>query len=139
MTGNDSTWRQLTLICGNWRAAEYAAVTVLGPALTTARDAGDVASWWFIRKGPEWRIRLESPDGRFPGRLAGALAGARGVRTASETVYEPETTRFGGRDGMAAAHRLFAADSRRLLAHLATEGTRLRRELPVVLATRMLR
>jgi protein-L-isoaspartate(D-aspartate) O-methyltransferase len=40
---------------------------------------------------------------------------------------------------MAAAHRLFAADSQRLLAHLAGEGNRLRRELPVLLATRMLR
>jgi protein-L-isoaspartate(D-aspartate) O-methyltransferase len=139
MTGNDSTWRQLTLICDDWRAAEHAAVTALGPLLTTALDAGDIASWWFIRKGPEWRIRLESPGGRFPERLAAALAGTPGVRTASETVYEPETTRFGGPDGMTAAHRLFAADSPRLLAHLAAEGTRLRRELPVILATRMLR
>jgi protein-L-isoaspartate(D-aspartate) O-methyltransferase len=136
---SDSTWRQLTFTCDHWRAAEHAAVSALGPLMATAQDAGDVASWWFIRKGPEWRIRLQSPDGGFPGRLADALAGTRGVRTVSETVYEPETRRFGGPDGMAAAYRLFAADSQRLLAHIAGEGNWLRRELPVILATRMLR
>lgn len=139
MTGNDSTWRQLTLTCDDWRAAEHAAVTALGPLLTTAQDTGDVASWWFIRKGPEWRIRLESPGSDLTGRLTEALASTEGVRAVTETVYEPETTRFGGPDGMDAAYRLFAADSRRLLAHLARNGPRLRRELPVILATRLLR
>jgi protein-L-isoaspartate(D-aspartate) O-methyltransferase len=135
----DSTWQQLTLTCDDWHAAEHAAVTTLRPLLAAAQTAGDLSCWWFIRKGPEWRIRLESIGTGLPGRLVEALAGTPGVRAARETVYEPEITRFGGPDGMAAAHRLFAADSRRLLDCLAAEGTPLRRELPVILATRMLR
>lgn len=139
MTSNDSTWRQLTLACDDWRAAERAAVTVLGPVLTAARDTGGVASWWFIRKGADWRVRLESPGVGITDNLISAMTAARGVRMVTETVYEPETTRFGGPNGMEAAHRLFAADSRYLLAHLARDGARLRRELPVILATRLLR
>ena len=40
---------------------------------------------------------------------------------------------------MDAAHRLFAADSRRLLDHLAGNSPRLLREIPVILAARLLR
>jgi protein-L-isoaspartate(D-aspartate) O-methyltransferase len=140
VTGNhDSTWLQLALTCDDWSACEHAAVTTLGPLLTTAQDAGDIASWWFIRKGPQWRVRLESPRDGLAGRLTEALTGTGGTRAVIRTIYEPEITRFGGPDGMAAAHRLFAADSHRLLAHLAKSGPRLRRELPVILATRLLR
>jgi protein-L-isoaspartate(D-aspartate) O-methyltransferase len=137
MTSTDhSTWLQLTFTCDDWHTAEHVAVTDLGPLLATAQDAGDLASWWFIRKGPEWRVKLESPRDGLAGHLTATLTGAR---TVTRTIYEPETTRFGGPDGMAAAHRLFAVDSRRLLAHLAAHGQGLRRELPVILATRLLR
>ena len=136
---DDSTWLQLTFTCDDWRAAEHAAVTTLGPVLTTAQGARNLASWWFVRKGPEWRVRLDSPGEGLAGRLSEELTGTGGVRAVTRTIYEPETSRFGGPDGIAAAHRLFAADSRRLLAHLASKGPGLRRELPVILATRLLR
>jgi protein-L-isoaspartate(D-aspartate) O-methyltransferase len=140
MTGtDDSTWQQLTFTCDDWRAAERAAVAAVAPLLTAAQDAGDLASWWFIRKGPDWRVRLESPRDGLARHLAEALTATGDARAATTTVYEPETTRFGGPDGITAAHRLFAADSRRLLAHLAASGPALRRELPVILATRLLR
>jgi protein-L-isoaspartate(D-aspartate) O-methyltransferase len=134
-----SPWQQLTYTCDDWRAAENTAVAVLGPLLTTAQDKGDIASWWFIRKGPEWRVRLESPAGNLTGRLAEALAVNGDARSVTEGTYEPETTRFGGPDAMDAAHRLFAADSRRLLDHLARNSPRLLREIPVILAARLLR
>ena len=134
-----SPWQQLTYTCDDWRAAENTAVAVLGPLLTTAQDKGDIASWWFIRKGPEWRVRLESPAGSLTGRLAEALAVNGDARAVTEGTYEPETTRFGGPDAMDAAHRLFAADSRRLLDHLASNSPRLLREIPVILAARLLR
>lgn len=140
MTGRDnSNWLQLTFTCDHWTSAERAAVTALGPLLASAQDAGDVASWWFIRKGPEWRARLQSPRAGLTGCLIEALTGTGRVRVVTRTIYEPETTRFGGPDGMAAAHRLFAADSRCLLTHLAENGPTLRRELPVILAARLLR
>ena len=68
-----------------------------------------------------------------------ALTGNGDARAVTEGTYEPETTRFGGPDAMDAAHRLFAADSRRLLDHLAGNSPRLLREIPVILAARLLR
>lgn len=136
---SNSTWLQLTFTCDDWRSAENAAVTALGPLLTTMQDDGNVADWWFTRKGPQWRVRLESPDDGLDDLLATALAGSGEVRDVTRTIYEPEITRFGGPGGMDAAHRLFAADSRRLLTHLAGTGPRLLREIPVILATRLLR
>jgi protein-L-isoaspartate(D-aspartate) O-methyltransferase len=140
MTDNPrSPWQQLTYTCDDWRAAEHTAVAVLGPLLATAQDKGDIASWWFIRKGPEWRVRLESPAASLTCRLAEALAGDGDARAVTEGTYEPETTRFGGPDAMDAAHRLFAADSRHLLDHLTGNSPRLLREIPVILASRLLR
>jgi protein-L-isoaspartate(D-aspartate) O-methyltransferase len=140
MTDNPrSPWQQLTYTCDDWRAAENTAVAVLGPLLTTGQDKGDITSWWFIRKGPEWRVRLESPAGNLTCRLAEALAGNGDARAVTEGTYEPETTRFGGPEAMDAAHRLFAADSRRLLDHLAGNRPRLLCEIPVILAVRLLR
>jgi protein-L-isoaspartate(D-aspartate) O-methyltransferase len=140
MTDNPrSPWQQLTYTCDDWRAAESTAVTVLGPLLRTAHDKGDLASWWFIRKGPEWRVRLESPAGSLTARLADSLTADESVRAVAEGTYEPETTRFGGPEAMDAAHRLFAADSHYLLGHLADNSPRLLREIPVILATRLLR
>jgi protein-L-isoaspartate(D-aspartate) O-methyltransferase len=140
MTDNPcSPWQQLTYTCDDWRAAEDTAVAVLGPLLTTAQDKGDIASWWLRCKGPEWRVRLESPAGSLTCRLADALARNGDARAVTEGTYEPETTRFGGPDAMDAAHRLFAADSRRLLDHLAGYSPRLLREIPVILAARLLR
>ncbi len=140
MTDNPrSPWQQLTYTCDDWRAAENTAVAVLGPLLTTGQDKGDIASWWFVRKGPQWRVRLESPADSLTCRLAEALTGNGGAVAVTEGTYEPETTRFGGPEAMDAAHRLFAADSRRLLDHLAGNSPRLLREIPVILAVRLLR
>ena len=98
MTDNPrSPWQQLTYTCDDWRAAENTAVAVLGPLLTTAQDKGDIASWWFIRKGPEWRVRLESPAGqphrpprRGPRRERGRPRGhRRHLRTRDHAVRRP--------------------------------------------------
>ena len=115
MTASALTWVQLTFTCDDWRSAEHAAVTVLGPQLAAAQDAGDLASWWFIRKGPQWHVRLESPRDDLTAHLASALTASGEARSVTGGVYEPETTRFGGPDGMDAAHRIFAADSSSLL------------------------
>lgn len=140
MTATDDTaWQQLTFTCNDWQTAEHAAITVLGPMLAAAQDAGGVRSWWYVRKGPTWRVRLETPADGLTGHLIEVLAETGGASTATRSIYEPETTRFGGPAAMDVAHQLFAADSRRLLGCLAQHGPRLRRELPVILATRLLR
>jgi protein-L-isoaspartate(D-aspartate) O-methyltransferase len=120
-------------------AAERAAATSLGPLLTSAQDAGTLTSWWFIRKGGTWRVRIESPARDLIERATALLLRTEGVTSVTETIYEPETTAFGGLAGMDIAHQLFHADSRHLLAQISKTGPDLHRELPVVLATRMLR
>jgi protein-L-isoaspartate(D-aspartate) O-methyltransferase len=140
MTDNaTSPWRQLNLTCTDWRTAEQVAAASLGPLIAGAHDAGALTSWWFIRKGDTWRIRIESPADGLIEHATACLLHADGVRSVTETIYEPETTAFGGPDGMDAAHRLFCADSRHLISQAARPGLGLRRELPVVLASRMLR
>jgi protein-L-isoaspartate(D-aspartate) O-methyltransferase len=126
------------LTCADWRTAEQVAAATLGPLITGAHDAGALTSWWFIRKGDTWRIRIESPADGLIEHVTMCLLDADGVRSVTETIYEPETTAFGGPAGIDAAHRLFHADSRHLISQATWPGRDLRRELPVVLASRML-
>jgi protein-L-isoaspartate(D-aspartate) O-methyltransferase len=134
-----SPWRQLNLTCSDWRTAEQAAVVGLGPLISSAQDTGALTGWWFTRKGGTWRIRIESPADGLVEHAIACLLRAEGVRAVTETFYEPETIAFGGSAGMDVAHRLFHADSRALLSRIARPGRDLRREIPVVLASRMLR
>ncbi|MFC9498248.1 lantibiotic dehydratase C-terminal domain-containing protein [Streptomyces sp. NPDC056982] len=34
------------------------AINHLRPLLVAAEERGDVAAWWFIRKGASWRLRV---------------------------------------------------------------------------------
>jgi protein-L-isoaspartate(D-aspartate) O-methyltransferase len=141
MTGPTTTtgWRQLNFTCDHWQAAEQMGVTHLRPLLTNAEDAGIITAWWFVRKGDTWRVRLRPATPAFIDQTTTALIGQETVRTWSETIYEPETHAFGGPAGMDIAHDLFHADSRHLLDHLAHADHDHRRELAVILATRLLR
>jgi protein-L-isoaspartate(D-aspartate) O-methyltransferase len=114
-------------------------VTALGPRISEAQHAGVLSRWWFIRKGDTWRIRFESPADGFIEQATASLLCADGVRAVTETIYEPETTAFGGPAAMNVAHRLFHADSRCLLSQITRAGREFHREMPVVLASRMLR
>ena len=134
-----SPWRQLNITCDDWRTAEQVAGKTLGPLINSTRDAGETSSWWFLRKGDTWRIRIESPAHGLIEHTTACLLRAEGIRTVTETIYEPEASAFGGPAGMDAAHRLFHADSRHVLGEIARPGRDLRRELPVVLACRLLR
>lgn len=134
-----SQWRQINLTCDDWLTTERVGASSLGPLLTHAQSAGEITSWWFTRKGSTWRIRIASPEDSLTKRAAKTLLLANGVQTVTETIYEPETTAFGGPEAMEAAHRLFHADSRHVLGKIADSGRALHRELPVVLASRLLR
>ncbi|MEN8649453.1 methyltransferase, FxLD system [Streptomyces sp. 21So2-11] len=142
MSELDIRWWQVNLWCGSWQAAEEMAVHHLGPLLSEAEEAGDIAAWWFIRKRECWRLRVLPAKDRaatvFLGRLTNTLTERAAIRHAEGVIYEAETRRFGGPEAMQAAHDLFHVDSRHILAHLADEGDDHRRELGVRLATRMM-
>ncbi|MFF9244608.1 thiopeptide-type bacteriocin biosynthesis protein [Streptomyces sp. NPDC014776] len=89
-----------------------------------------IGSWWFLRKHPYWRLRIQpaatAPAGLVATRTARALDSAVSLGVVREwrtTLYEPETTAFGGMDGMIIAHRLFHTDSQGVLTYHQTIST----------------
>lgn len=143
---NTSTrWRQVNLWCDNWQAAEHMAVTHLGLSLPEAEGNGSITSWWFVRKGESWRLRFLPADGRdataFVEHLTTTLMKRGAIHRYAEVIYEPEIHTFGGTDATALAHDLFHVDSRHILHHLALAqpGTDHRREVGLLLGTRLIR
>jgi thiopeptide-type bacteriocin biosynthesis protein len=145
---DECPWRQVNVAFADSVASEDIAAAHLGPLLTAAEDEGLLASWFFIRKAPRWRVRY-LPDGSSSQAAVHVTDSLRALKReghiddVTEVVYEPEVHAFGGPEGMGVAHRLFHADSRNLLAQLAgTERqwlTRHRREVAILLNTAMLR
>ncbi|MGH3842755.1 MAG: thiopeptide-type bacteriocin biosynthesis protein, partial [Pseudonocardiaceae bacterium] len=138
-------WRQVNLWCDDWQAAEQMAFTHLGPLLTEADHTEYITCWWFVRKGASWRLRflpIDSRDGTgttFVAQLTGTLTDQGAIRRWTRAIYEPEIHAFGGADAMGVAHALFHADSRLLLRHLARSRKDHRRELGLLLGTRLMR
>lgn len=132
---------QVTLWFTDSRQAEKVGSTRLGPAMAHTQVQG----WWFMRKGPSWRIRyrpapnqMEQTRARLELHLRSwtdeglLLEWVRGV-------YEPETHAFGGPQGMGVAHGLFHHDSLHVLSHLHRNGTEHRTLLGVLRACALLR
>lgn len=135
-----SRWRQLNLTLSDWQTAEDFAVARLAPELAAAEDHGTITTFWFIRKSETWRLRL-LPGDRLAQvyALLASITDDDRIRDVTEPIYRPEAYAFGGDQAMTIAHALFHADSRYILGHLATAGGTLRRELGVLLATRLMR
>jgi thiopeptide-type bacteriocin biosynthesis protein len=138
----DAAWYQVFVGFLDYTAAQDVAATHLAPILDTVEANGLVTTWFFTRKKPFWRLRLTGPDGRdgieFVHTRLRELTGH--IASVTDTIYEPEVDAFGGPEGMTVAHRLFHADSRRLLAHFRAEDPVIgRRELSVLLCSTLLR
>ena len=132
-------WHQVNVTFPDWDRAEHAAAKHIAPQLTAAKLA---TLWWFIRKHPCWRIRYQTG----PGNQARIKQHLDELATAGHTtgwtriVYEPEICAFGGSEAMAAAHRLFHADSRGILTYLRDQPEgRHRREISLMLCSIMMR
>ena len=138
-------WQQVNITFPDWDTAEHTAVTHLRPLLAAAEADQAIASWFFLRKAPCWRLRY-LPHGDTAAaraylsqRFAALVAQRHLGRVTEGIVYEPEVQAFGGDEAMECAHRLFAADSRHLLAYLDRTEHAHRRELSILLCTAMLR
>ncbi len=138
-------WQQVNLWCDDWQAAEHMAVRHLGPLLAEAEQAESTTSWWFVRKGASWRLRLLPAAGQddkataFLEQTMRALREQGAIRRWAAAIYEPEIHAFGGAAAMDVAHALFHADSRHLLRHLAQARKDHRRELGLLLASLLMR
>ncbi|MGH8898290.1 MAG: thiopeptide-type bacteriocin biosynthesis protein [Egibacteraceae bacterium] len=147
------SWRQVSIEFDAWDAAEHTGVADLGPLLTDAEATGLIASWFFIRKSPCWRLRfLPSDEGTaqdattFVHQRLDTLHEAGRIARWVETVYEPETYAFGGPAAMDTAHHLFHQDSRHILTYLGSDratasagGRDQRRELSILLCAILIR
>ncbi|MFF9101593.1 thiopeptide-type bacteriocin biosynthesis protein [Streptomyces rubrogriseus] len=125
-TGVESSdWLQANIEFPDYSTAERAFHTYLLAPLRRATDSGVIGSWWFIRKHPCWRFRAvpgpRSTADKMSKNIAELLDTAvsgGGVSRWWPSHYEPETTAFGGPDGMSIAHDLFHTDSLGILDYL---------------------
>jgi thiopeptide-type bacteriocin biosynthesis protein len=111
----DKQWYQVRIQFPDWNTAEAVAATHVGPRLDQLQTDAAVTGWWFLRKHPCWRLRLQGPDTAAAKGVLDGLATAGVITGWWPTIYEPETTAFGGLTGTRAAHDLFCADSRGVL------------------------
>lgn len=147
-----AAWFQVRVTFPEPADAETVAATHLAPVLRHAQAAGAVASWWFVRKSPDWRLRLSPASGQSVADLRATLRSAFDDLTAAGTIptwaegiYEPEEYALGGEVGTDVAHRLFTADSGHVLDRIHSEITSRtpptlgRRELSMLLIGTLLR
>ncbi|MGH3692883.1 MAG: thiopeptide-type bacteriocin biosynthesis protein [Pseudonocardiaceae bacterium] len=140
-----SGWWQIYIQFADWNIAEQTAANHLAPLLLCAEEDGVVTAWWFMRKHPCWRLRLQpGPAGRtMKARLGAAFdALATDGRIAGwwPGNYEAETAAFGGDAGMDFAHDLFCDDSRAVVNLVRDGGVGLgRRELSLLLCGILMR
>jgi len=135
------SWHQYNIVFAGQEPGEHVAARFLLPALDAGQAGGTMDRWWYIRKQPAWRFRYLGPPGPGLGELLDQLAVRREITSWTPGIYEPETTAFGGPQGMRAAHVLFHNDSRHLLTSATGQATpRLgRRETSVLLCAALLR
>lgn len=133
-------WWQANIEFPDFATADQAAAQYLRPLLDPTG-----ATWWFIRKHPDWRVRVQPPADTdtptFTGQLAARLDDLveQGVvRCWRPAVYEPETAAFGGPEAMDHAHALFAADSRSVLDMVSRPALLGHRELWVMTCSAMM-
>ncbi|SMD23893.1 thiopeptide-type bacteriocin biosynthesis domain-containing protein [Lentzea albidocapillata] len=140
-----SGWWQLYIQFTDWHDAERAVADHLAPLLHSAEDEGVITAWWFMRKHPCWRLRLQPGSAgrtmrhRFGTALDDLTANGQ-ITGWRPGIYEAETMAFGGQVGMDLAHELFCADSRAVVNLLRDGGIGLgRRELSLLLCTTLMR
>ena len=116
-------WYQAHVTIPNWDNAHRIVADRIAPHLDDLCRTGTATGWWYIRKHPHWRIRINAANPDTTTELADHLNRLRRhllyetITTWRPTIYEPETTAFGGPAGMDIAHGLFAADARHCLDH----------------------
>lgn len=117
----ENGWYQVNIQFTDPAGAEMVVAGRVGPALDQLRITGAVLGWWFLRKPPGWRIRLQAAPGVDPATVVRPLLDdlvAADVAAWRPAVYEPEIAAFGGTTAMDTVHELFCADSHGVLAYL---------------------
>ncbi|WP_103889090.1 thiopeptide-type bacteriocin biosynthesis protein [Actinacidiphila yanglinensis] len=137
-------WWHIYLHFTDWAHADRTFTSHVLPLLHAADADGTPNGWWYTRKHPCWRLRLNRHN-----QFETTTPIADGLdRLVTEGhlhrwwpgIYEPETAAFGGPTSMAAAHRLFVADSREIQQLPLRKDLSLGpRELSILLCTTLMR
>ncbi len=130
-----SGWRTFALH-GIEQHQDDVLLDAVAPAVREAIDAGEIDHWFFLRyaddhgRRPHLRLRVHAANrahgDAFAARLDLWLQGARtsgAVVLVESGAYHPEVARFGGRNEMAAALRIFQQDSELACALLENDRT----------------
>jgi thiopeptide-type bacteriocin biosynthesis protein len=143
-------WHQVAITFPDTRTAEKTTTSHLLPFLCSAKDQGMVTLWWYIRKSPTWRLRVQAPDATTEHVETHLHTHLDQFQTAHliggwyPGIYEPETFAFGGSAAMTTAHQLFHADSEAVLTHLHSASSKPvtpsigKRELSIMLCSALL-
>jgi thiopeptide-type bacteriocin biosynthesis protein len=125
-------WFQARITPTEWTTTEATFAEHVAPRLDHL-DRGR-AAWWFLRKHPDWRIRVRTTDHRAVAAVLDDLAAAGTISRWRPSIYEPETAAFGGDLAMTIVHDLFCADSTGMLTYARQSHPQLgRRELSLLL------
>jgi thiopeptide-type bacteriocin biosynthesis protein len=141
-SSHNRQWHQIVVEFDDYSLAENTAAAHLRPLLRRAETDHEVASWWFTRKAPYWRLRYLRPQSAdTTDGIRHTLDDFRSAGIISrwiETIYEPEMPAFGGHEAIVVAHQLFHRDSCHILAYLSSDQDQ-RRELTILLCSVLMR
>ncbi|GGQ42950.1 thiopeptide-type bacteriocin biosynthesis protein [Couchioplanes azureus] len=114
----------------DWVKVEPAFATLVMPHLDRLEGYG----WWFLRKHPDWRLRVRTRHHDAVRGLLDRLVREGVIAGWQQSIYEPETGAFGGHYSINIVHDLFCADSRGVLDYVRQDTPAMgRRELSLLL------
>jgi thiopeptide-type bacteriocin biosynthesis protein len=107
-------WLDLRVVPADWNQLDH----LIGRTLLPAVESSPATRAWFLRKHPCVRLRLRDADPAATTAALDRLTGQGHIVRWWQTIYEPETTAFGGDTAMTIIHGLFIADSAGVAAYL---------------------
>ena len=129
---DEHAWFQARITPTDWASMDATFAERVAPRLNQLDDGH--AAWWFLRKHPDWRLRVRTDHHHAVAAVLDNLVAAGTIAGWRPSIYEPETAAFGGEPAMTVVHELFCADSRGVLTYAVQQTPELgRRELSLIL------
>lgn len=129
---DERAWFQARIRPADWASVEAIFAEGVAPRLNQLDDGH--AAWWFLRKHPDWRLRVRTDHHHAVAAVLDDLVAAGTIGGWRPSIYEPETAAFGGEAAMTVVHDLFCADSRGVLTYAVQQTPELgRREMSLIL------